>query len=276
MVRVIGVGDNTVDRYTHLGLMFPGGNAVNVAVLARRAGHEAAYLGWLGDDAEGRLILDALAAEGVDASRCRVVSGPTSYSTVSVVAGERVFGEADFGVTAQLALTGDDFAFIRDFDLVHTSIYSRIEPELLRLRQAAARLSFDYSSDWTRAHLTEILPWLDVAFLSHPAAEPAAIADLTAWCRSLGPSLVVVTCGEAGAFADDGAGLQHVAVVETEVVDTLGAGDAFAARLLVETVAGRPLAAAMALAAAAAAETCRSLGAFGHGVSFPAPGNDAG
>ncbi len=64
MVRVIGVGDNTVDRYLHLGRMFPGGNAVNVAVHARRLGHEASYIGWLGTDRYGRLLLDGLAAEG--------------------------------------------------------------------------------------------------------------------------------------------------------------------------------------------------------------------
>ena len=33
--RILGLGDNTVDTYVDAGLQFPGGNAVNVAVLAR-------------------------------------------------------------------------------------------------------------------------------------------------------------------------------------------------------------------------------------------------
>lgn len=42
MIRIIGVGDNTVDTYIHLKKAFPGGNALNVAVLARRNGADTA------------------------------------------------------------------------------------------------------------------------------------------------------------------------------------------------------------------------------------------
>ena len=41
-MRLAGVGDNVVDRYRDLGLMFPGGQALNVAVHARRIGIESA------------------------------------------------------------------------------------------------------------------------------------------------------------------------------------------------------------------------------------------
>jgi len=37
-VRLLGLGDNTVDTYVDQGWQYPGGNAVNVAVLARRLG----------------------------------------------------------------------------------------------------------------------------------------------------------------------------------------------------------------------------------------------
>ncbi len=36
MVRVLGIGDNTVDIYVDQGVQFPGGNAVNVAILTGR------------------------------------------------------------------------------------------------------------------------------------------------------------------------------------------------------------------------------------------------
>ena len=41
-VKVLGIGDNVVDKYLNLGLMFPGGNALNVAVFAHRYGADAA------------------------------------------------------------------------------------------------------------------------------------------------------------------------------------------------------------------------------------------
>ena len=37
-VKVLGFGDNVVDLYDHLHLMYPGGNAVNFAVFAKRLG----------------------------------------------------------------------------------------------------------------------------------------------------------------------------------------------------------------------------------------------
>ena len=54
-MRVIGIGDNVVDRYTNKRIMFPGGNAVNFAAYAAQCGADSAYLGVIADDKEGRL-----------------------------------------------------------------------------------------------------------------------------------------------------------------------------------------------------------------------------
>lgn len=267
-MRVIGVGDNTVDQYLHLQRMFPGGNAVNVPVLARRYGQQASYLGWLGDDALGQLLLNALAIEGVDTSHCRVVTGANAYCQVSLVDGDRVFGQSSAGVSRQIMLTEEDLAFIQQHDLVHTSVYSHIWHELPRLRQVAPRLSFDFSQGWQRARLAETLPYVTFAFLSSPDTSYQETVDLLQWAQAQGPSIAVVTQGREGALAFDGERLYQQPIVETTVVDTLGAGDAFIARFLVEYNSGQSIEASMAQAAASAAETCGYYGAFGHGVEF--------
>lgn len=267
-VSIIGVGDNTVDQYVHLRRMFPGGNAVNVPVLARRAGYRASYLGWLGNDALGRLILHALAEEGVDASRCRTVEGPNAYCQVTMVDGDRVFGESSAGVTPLLALTEDDLAFVHLHDIAHTSIYSHIEKELPRLHHAANRLSFDFSQGWKRASLADALPYIAFAFLSASHVSESETVDLLRWAQAHGPAIVVATRGQHGALAFDGRRLFRQGIVETSVVDTLGAGDAFIARFLVEISSGQLMEESLGLAAASAAETCGHYGAFGYGVSF--------
>lgn len=266
-VHVTGVGDNTVDQYCHLGLMFPGGNAVNVPVLARRYGHPASYIGWLGDDRLGRLILRALAEEGVDTSRCRVVDGPNAFSAVTLVDGDRLFGPSDPGVTRQISLTAEDLDFVRQHDVTHTSVYSHVEGQLELLSQAAPCLSFDFSQGASRDYLANVLPWVDVAFVSSAGRPRAATEELVRWMRSQGPDVVVATRGKELALAYDGQQMIAQGVVEvTEVVDTLGAGDAFAARFLVEHLGGADLRAALAAAAVSAGETCGYYGAFGHGV----------
>ncbi len=267
-LNIIGVGDNTVDQYIHLRRMFPGGNAVNVPVLVRRYGHRASYMGCLGNDALGRLLLDALVEEGVDVSRCRVVAGPNAYCQVSLVAGDRVFGESSVGVTPLLALTDDDLAFIRQHDIAHTSIYSHIEKDLPRLRKSANRLSFDFSQGWKQTYLAAALPYVAFAFLSCSHLQEDETADLLRWAHAQGPEMVVATRGQHGALAFDGRRLYRQGIVETAVVDTLGAGDAFIARFLVEWGSGQSAEESLALAAASAAETCGYYGAFGHGVPF--------
>lgn len=49
MIKVLGLGDNVVDKYMHIKTMYPGGNALNIAVLARLSGIEVGYLGVFGD-----------------------------------------------------------------------------------------------------------------------------------------------------------------------------------------------------------------------------------
>lgn len=60
-VRAVCAGDNCIDRYLPpFNRSFVGGNAVNVAVYLQKHGIPAAYIGVVGDDADGRRTLDAL------------------------------------------------------------------------------------------------------------------------------------------------------------------------------------------------------------------------
>lgn len=268
-MRVIGVGDNTVDRYLHLGKMFPGGNAVNVAVLAGRYGHAASYLGWLGDDPHGRLVLDALAAEEIDSSHCRLVDGINAFCEISLKDGDRVFGDSNAGVCSQIDLNQSDFDFIAEHDLTHTSVYSFIEPFLEKLAAASKTLSFDFSQDWDEKYLEQVLPHIDIAVLSNPNAADIEQEELLGWMCANGPEVVLITAGERGAWLRDGSKVYHQAIeADTQVVDTLGAGDAFAARFMVEYLSGIPTPEALSRAALSAAETCRYYGAFGHGAAL--------
>ena len=267
MVSIIGVGDNTVDCYIHLGKMFPGGNAVNVPVLAQRYGASGSYLGWLADDTRGRLIHNSLKKEGVDLSNTRMVSGENACCEINLVDGDRVFGNYSEGVCDQIALTEDDYSFISQFDLTHTSLYSFIEPFLPDLKSASKKLSFDFTSDWDQDYLQNHAPFVDIAILSSKEDKLEENKPLMDWISSLGPEIVLITGGEQGALLSNGQNYLSQPIVQTDIlVDTLGAGDAFAARFLFEHLKGTPLNMAMEFAAISAAETCKYHGAFGHGA----------
>lgn len=265
IVRILGLGDNTVDTYRDLGMRFPGGNAVNVAANVARFGHYAAYLGRVGNDDNGRLILAALEAEGVDVSRCQIVSGRTATTVVDLVSGDRKFVGADPGVRAQFRLTEEDYAALAGYDLVHTSIYSYVDDVLGDIAAASRAVSFDFSQRWTMSYLERIVPHTTYAFLSTPDLAWSDVEALTRRCIELGAHIVVATHGAEGAVAVTPTTTQHVKPRAIEAVDTLGAGDAFIARCLTGFTLGEELTTAMTAASSVAAAACGYLGGFGHG-----------
>jgi fructoselysine 6-kinase len=269
---IVGVGDNTVDRYPDLNQMFPGGNALNVAVMAKRLGLQASYVGGIGQDANGQFLCDVLDAEGVDRSHCQLIDGLTAWSDASLVDGDRVWLASNPGVARQLRLGDDDLRFIRTHRIAHTTIYSGLdEVQLSRLRGATPMLSCDFSDVANRSDFTRMLPFVNFAVMSAPMESPEAVRSLARWIADAGPELVLITQGQAGATllvtrsARGEAGFHHQAAVPTTVTDTLGAGDAFVASLLVAYLNEVPVSLALRAAAESAAATCRHYGAIGHG-----------
>jgi sugar/nucleoside kinase (ribokinase family) len=78
-MRVVAVGECTIDRYPALGAERVGGISLNFAVNARREGAERVSLvSATGTDAGAAAVRRKLAAEGIDASHLHVISGPTA------------------------------------------------------------------------------------------------------------------------------------------------------------------------------------------------------
>lgn len=263
--RLLGLGDNTIDTYVSAGLQFPGGNAVNVAVMARRLGLGASYLGCWGDDEGGRILDAALAAEHVDLSHVRrIAGGETARARVAHENGDRRFIGSRPGVRAAYDLRDSDLDFIRAHDLVHTSCNSDLDGELARIAAAARLLSYDYSEKWTDVRLAATLPHVGIAFLSAPRRDDAECAALLARCIEAGVKIAVATRGADGVIARADDRLHRHAVVAITPVDTLGAGDGFIAGFLVQHLRGGDVAACLAAGAEYAAKVCTWQGAFGH------------
>lgn len=263
--RLLGLGDNTIDTYVSAGLQFPGGNAVNVAVMARRLGLRASYLGCWGDDEGGKILDAALAAEGIDLDHVRRVrDGETARARIAHENGDRRFIGSIPGVRARYALRDFDLDFIRAHDLVHTSCNSDLDGELGRIADVARALSYDYSEKWTEARLAATLPHVDIAFLSTPRRGDGECEALLARCTDAGVKIAVATRGGDGVIARSGDRLHRHAVVAITPVDTLGAGDGFIAGFLVQHLRGADVPACLAAGADYAAKVCTWQGAFGH------------
>lgn len=261
------VGDNVVDIYPSLGYLFPGGNALNVAVAARRSGVEAAYVGAIGTDEFGRVISSALKDEQVSTERLRVIEGPSAYCVIELHGGDRRFVGSDIGVS-RFRLDEADFEYLARFDCIHTGDSSRTE-EQLKDMAAVARLSFDFSdkpSEYYRPLLDKV--WL--ACFSGTRLDTAGVGDLTRRVLDAGPELVLVTEGPRGALLSSASGESvHVEADPATPLDTLGAGDAVIGSVLAGVLRGEDIETVMSSAMSLAARVCAHHGAFGHGRSYP-------
>ena len=126
-MQLICIGDNVADCYLDEGIYYPGGNAVNVAVNAKRDGAErVGYIGVFGNDSEAENIEKDILSEGVETVRSRKVYAPSAHPGVRLEDGDRVFvrGKRD---TCQhlfsIRIVDEDIELILEYDLIHTCCF---------------------------------------------------------------------------------------------------------------------------------------------------------
>jgi fructoselysine 6-kinase len=264
-----GIGDNLVDCYVDEGLMYPGGNALNVAVHARRSGAVTGFVGVIGTDKEGDLVQSSLISEGVRVDRLRRLQGDTAFATVYLDAsGNRSFGLSEKGVSIFHPYE-EDIEYLADFDVVHLCETGQLEAALPAMAERAA-VSFDFS-DRDNEYAALQLPWVTVATFSRSESSSADVEAQIAWAHEQGAPWVIVTRGASGAVISDGVRIHYQEAASAEVVDTLGAGDSFIARLIVRIWEGVELTDAAREASLYSAEVCGTRGGFGYGHALSAP-----
>lgn len=283
-MKILGLGDNIIDRFIDKGIDYPGGNAVNVAVYAARAGVEASYVGVFGDDELGEFLREAIASERVSIDRSVVRRGESGITSLHVVDGDRTFLDWNGGgvtVHEPIDLNDGRLAYAAEFDVVHTSVYSGIEPELQRLASIDTRVSYDFSSDpeyRTPDYISQVAPHIDLALISCSEQSVDETRELLETLVSNGAGLALATRGIEGAIVTDGVNWCSAPALVIEdpstIVDTMGCGDAFVAAFIMHLqgagwasgvkVASDDLQAALHAAARASREQCFEEAAFGE------------
>lgn len=254
-----------------------GGGAHNVLVdLARmKAPFPLVGIGWVGNDEDGRYLIEEARELKVDFSGIRVsLDQPTSFTDVMTVqsTGRRTFFHAR-GANALLSEEDVDPGSCRILHLAYLLLLDRIDPVaprlLSRLRAEGVKTSVDLVSA-ERARFAEVvlpaLEHVDYLILNEIEAgectdlcvrrpdgsfEPRALEEAAR--RLWKENLVVIHLPE-GAFAKaPGQELWVPSRPVRRIASTVGAGDAFCAGMLYALHEGWPLRQALDLAHAAAA-----------------------
>lgn len=288
MIRVLGIGDNVCDKYISSGYMYPGGQALNFAVYAKQLGADSAYIGVFGTDEVAAHVIATLDELGIDRSHCRQYEGENGYAVVNIVNGERIFVTSNKGGVLKdhpIILTESDKEYIKTFDLVHTSNNSYFDSQLPIMSQLGVLVSYDFSGQWKDLEkVRTVCKYIDFGFMSCGSLPADKVHEACYRLYEEGCKIVIATCGSKGSVLYDGKEFFVQPPKLVEAVDTLGAGDSFAAAFLVSFVEAQksePLRVqsdrefyknvikqALEKAASFAAKTCLVHGAFGMGKKF--------
>jgi sugar/nucleoside kinase (ribokinase family) len=245
-----------------------GGSAANVAAAAVRAGGEARFVGQLGDDELAHRLLHSLSVTGVDVVARH--GGRTGSIVVLVdAAGERTM-LTDRAAATELA--DAELEWLDDVDVLHLPAYSLFVERLARsclalaamARERGIPVTLDPSSEslLVTYGVERFLALVDdvrpaVLFPNADEARVLGIVDRP----PLGVELVVEKHGPDAVRLLTADGVTEVPVPPvTGVVDTTGAGDAFAAGFLVAWTAGKPPAECVARGSEVAAHVLRGPG----------------
>ncbi|MGF7031207.1 fructoselysine 6-kinase [Paenibacillus mucilaginosus] len=260
-MRIVTVGDNCMDVYGAGGKAYPGGNPVNVAVYLSGLGAESAYVGWVGTDAYGKMMIEALRAKGVDTSRITRAEGRTAVTCVEMDGSERKLGDYDEGVNAQLRLTAEDLQFIQSYELVHSGIWGHAEEYFPLFKEKGLQTSFDFADRLNHELAASLPPHVDYPFFSY-TQDDGYIRQWLKEVQGRGPKIAVATLGENGSLAYDGSRFYRCGVEQVNVVDTMGAGDSFIAGFLHALLRGLPVQECMEAGTRTAAKTIGYWGAW--------------
>ena len=231
-MKLIAVGDNVTDCYLDEGIYYPGGNAVNVAVDCKRDGAEKVnYIGVFGNDDRADYIRACMEEEGVTCERSRKVFAPTCQPGVKInEEGDRIFvgGIRD---TCQhlfsIRLQREDLEVIKEYDICHTSCYSNLEYELETLSRVC-KVSFDFSDEHDDDYMKRVCPFVTYAFFSGSDMSEEEIHALAKKAAGYGTKIIGITRGSKGSVFYDGTEFYTQGICKVDVVDAMGAGDAYA------------------------------------------------
>lgn len=252
--------------------MMPGGAAANVAVIGSRLEMESAFVGKIGQDHFGRILLEDLKNEGVHTTKTVSISKEFSTGSCYICVdkqGERMIlahsGAANMLTYEDLPielLTKANWVHLSDLKnfsaieqfLEEYSVRFSISPGALIAQHPKKALRLLEKADLIIGSLEEIMNILN-------CTEKSIEEEILKLVKKQKQKIVVVTKGKQGAAIYREEEKITIPIFKVPVVDTTGAGDAFTAGMLYALNKGKKPSEAGKIAAACSAICIQEIGA---------------
>lgn len=222
----------------------PGGSAANTIYGLAKLGMKTGFIGLVGDDHEGTKILEDFKEVGTDTSRIAVRKNAHTGLALSLIdaKGERKLYVAP-GANSTLTEREIDIDFIKTAKLLHTSSFvNDLQFELQRrlIKKVAGKIGISFSPGmlYVKRGLKDLLPIVrgsNILFLNKKEIETLTNLSYRRGAKMLiseGCDIVAVTLKSKGCFIATENNSYEEKAISTKIIDSTGAGDAFAAGFL--------------------------------------------
>lgn len=266
--------------------MFGGGSAANTAAALARLGAPCRFVGTVGDDSHGRFAVQSLVDAGVETDLIRFVPDDPTVQVMVVIPpdGDRLIyvwppsGGAHRALeiaeaTAAVADANVDWLHVSGLCLRVSPAREAILAGMEQARDKGIPVSFDLNlrlenwgwDDGFRAVVEAAVERADF-ILGSARGELMPLTsgeDPVTACKMLADDhrTVIARIGKKGAIAYSAAGIESAPGFAVDVVDTVGAGDAFNAGFIAACLNGAELGEALGWGNAVAALTIGAHGA---------------
>lgn len=173
-----------IRRGTELILMFN--------LMELNANLSASVVTAVGDDENGRLLLDACARRGVDARHVTVVPGGRTALIEMLLNRRPRPSSRGARVMPDYQPSGADMDFIRAQDYIHTDLSWRVVDLLPDMRKNGAKIYFDFSKRYQHPDVDRVLKNIDYGIFSFEE-ETQEVRELLLRGCSLGAKTLIAT-----------------------------------------------------------------------------------
>lgn len=256
-MKFAAVGFTCIDVYKNLGISYPTGNGVDLMfnLMEQVPGIVPSLVTAVGDDENGKVMLEECRKRGVDTQHVTVVPGGTTAVIEMLLNGkDRVHHRADKGVMIEYQPTGADMDFIRSQDMIHTDFSWKVVPLLPEMRKNGTKIYFDFSKRFDWPDVPEVLSNINYGIFSFEE-ETAEVRELLKEGCGRGAEVLIATFGEKGSLAYDGREFYRCGIVPADpLVNTVGAGDSFGSGFVAGIITGKSVPEAMMMGAKKSSE----------------------
>jgi len=233
--------ESFIEDYAEAG----GGSAANTAVGLAKLRCKVGFIGKVGCDREGDLLIQDFRAEGVDTAGTIRAGQGKSGSVLGFVdkKGARAL-YIDPGVNDTIGFDEINVEYAAQAQFLHLTSFVgeksfQTQKKLLNVLPRSVKVSFDPGALYARKNFAGLEPIIQKTHVLMPnAIELEFLTGENDYCKGAdfmvgrGVKIVAVKLGGDGCYVTDGRERRLIEALKVKVVDTTGAGDAFCAGFL--------------------------------------------